>query len=392
MAWGGGRDNISHAGIARGEFVATDAEGCVGGRGQSRALSDGDVRLTARVVQVTNIPQGLVLWPEVPCTRVTATIDDQDVSFQEKILNMPKASSPATSSESVGREEDGGVETCIGGQPHHGEVVLELQLPKMQAMLDGESGSLPALGLRVEILVGRVVTAMGRVDLRDEFKASLSGSSNTRTVLSLTSGGEIVLDLGLGRESMLPATSQESVPHGRVSMPCLSSVCEGDLPQTNEAPPKVGPKGTRVDRFLDSIACWGLNGGSNGAKIGGSRSFPVAVSTVEAPAVGATAGQKPVGGNDEGRDSVSGEQDVFMFPDLVEWLGRSHPDPVFLRMALEKTNNYSFPLVEAPFLAALLKHSGLVGEAFQAAEKLSTWDRGEWDTAGIVSWTFCRIC
>lgn len=387
MAWGGGDDNTPHPGITRGEFVATVAEDCEGSGGQSRSLSDGDIRLTARVVHATNIPQGLVLWPEVPCIRVTATIDGRDVSCQEEILNMSKSSSPATSGDKVEQDEDGSCKTCIDGQPRLGEVVL--QLPKMQAMLNEKGDSLPALWLRVEVLVGRVVTATGRVDLSDELKASLSGSSTRRTVLSLTGGGEIVFVLGLYREAILSASSREGLPHGHTGMPTLSSVCEGGWPQTTDASLEVGPKGTRVERFLDSIACWGLKGGSNSAaRSASSKSCPMAFSTVEAPSVGVATGETSVRGSYEERHLGSGEQDGSLFPNLVEWLGRSHPDPIFLRLALEKTNNYAFPLVEAPFLAALLKHGGLVGEALQAAGKLSTWDKGEWVKARFGSWPF----
>lgn len=385
MAWGGRSEDIPHPGISRGEFVATCTEDCVGSGGRSRSLSVGNIRLTARVVQATNIPQGLVLWPEVPCVRVTATVDGRDVSCQEEILNTSKSSSPATSSEKVEQDDGPSVETCTDGQPRHGEVVLELQLPKMRAMLDEESDSLPDLWLRVEILVGRVVTATGRVDLKKELKASLSGSSTRRTVLSLTGGSEIVFVLSLSRDSMLSASSREVLPHGHTGMPTLSSVCEGDWPQTNDAPLEVGPKETRVERFLDSIACWGLKESSNGAaRIGDSKSSPMASSIPKAPSVGIAEGETSVGGSHEERHRGSGGQDS-LFPHLVEWLGRSHPDPVFLRMALEKTNNYAFPLVEAPFLAALLKHGGLVGEALQAAEQLSTWDKGEWTHAEIDS-------
>lgn len=387
MAWGGGSEDILHPGISRGEFEATGAEDCAGSGGQSRSLSDGDIRVTARVVQATNIPQGLVLWPEFPCVRVTATVDGRDVSCQEEILNTSKSSSPATSSEKAEQDDGPSVKTCTDGQPRHGEVVLELQLPEMRAMLDEESDPPPDLWLRVEILVGRVVTATGRVDLRGELKASLSGSSTRRTVLSLTGGCEIVFILSLSRDSTLSASSREVLPHGHTGMPTLSSVCEGDWPQTNDAPLEVGPKDTRAEGFLDSIACWGLKESSDGAaRIGNSKSSPMASATAEAPPVGVAEGETSVGGSNE-RHLGSGGQDS-LFPHLVEWLGRSHPDPVFLRMALEKTNNYAFPLVEAPFLAALLKHGGLVSEALLAAEKLSTWDKGEWVNAELDSWPF----
>lgn len=51
---------------------------------------------------------------------------------------------------------------------------------------------------------------------------------------------------------------------------------------------------------------------------------------------------------------------------LMGWLESINEDPAYLRKALEKAGNFSFPKCEYPFVACLLKHGGLVGEAFAA--------------------------
>jgi hypothetical protein len=48
---------------------------------------------------------------------------------------------------------------------------------------------------------------------------------------------------------------------------------------------------------------------------------------------------------------------------LLTWFDSVDPEPAFLRQALERSNTYRFTLVERPFIACLLKHSGLVEEA-----------------------------
>jgi hypothetical protein len=55
---------------------------------------------------------------------------------------------------------------------------------------------------------------------------------------------------------------------------------------------------------------------------------------------------------------------------FYEWLEKIDAEPPMMRKALERTNNYRFPLCELPFVACLLKHSGMIEEAFLAAQSL----------------------
>lgn len=374
MAWGGRSAGTLSPGAARDECMAAVAEEeCLSGIEQLRSLAGSEIGLTARVVRATKIPQGLVLWPDVPCVRVTAMVDGLDVSCQEDLLVIPSSGSTAASDEIVEADGEGSSEASSNGHARPRELVLEMQLPKiqMQAVTDDEDqvGSRPALSLRVEFLVGRVVTSTGMVDLSSELKASLMGSSTKRAVVNLTGGGEVVFVFDLNRQAILSPTAGR-LPQTRTDIPdTVPSVRKGLWPEVKDEPLEDGPNAARLERFLDNIASWGLEGGSNDA-----------VSRVDSksPSVGVATNHKFGGSNEEQRHVGSAEQDGSSFPDLVDWLGRSHPDPTFLRLALEKTNSYTFPLVEAPFLAALLKHGGLVGEAFQAAERLYTWDKGEW--------------
>lgn len=362
MAWGGtSADTVRPGAVHDACMAAVAEEGCLGSSGQLRSLAEGEIRLAARVVQTTKIPQGLVLWPDVPCVRLTAVVDGLDVSCQEDLLNIPSAGSPATSGGIVEADEEWSSETGSNDQARARarEVVLEMRLPKMPigAVIDDEDlgGSLPALSLRVEVLVGRVVTATGTVDLSDELKASLTRSSTKRAVVKLTGGGEVVFVFDLDLQPVLSPMSPIAgrLPQARTGIPeTAPGVRKSVWPRVKDESLEYGPDAARLGRFLDSIASWGLEVGLNDSISGvHSKSRSIGVAT---------------------------EQDDSSFPDLVDWLGRSHPDPTFLRLALEKTNSYAFPSVEAPFLAALLKHGGLVGEAFQAAQKLSTWDEGEW--------------
>lgn len=378
LAWGGRSAGTLRPVVARDECMAAVAEDeCLGSSEQLRSLAEGEIRLTARVVRATKIPQGLVLWPDVPCIRVTAMVDGLDVSCREGLLNNPSSGSPAASGAIVEADEEGSSETSSNDQARSEELVLEMQLPRIQMQTvadDADQGrSLPALSLRVEVLVGRVVTATGTVELSDELRASLTGSSTKRAVVSLTGGGggggEVVFVFDLNRQAVLSPTAGR-MPQARTGVPNTApSVRKSVWPRMKDEPLEDGPNAARLERFLDSVASWGLEGGSKDS-----------INRVDSksPAVGVATEQQFGGGNGERRHVGSAEQNGSSFPDLVDWLGRSHPDPAFLRLALEKTNSYAFPLVEAPFLAALLKHGGLVGEACQVAEKLSTWDKGEW--------------
>lgn len=57
---------------------------------------------------------------------------------------------------------------------------------------------------------------------------------------------------------------------------------------------------------------------------------------------------------------------------LLHWLQLINPEPAIQRIAFEKTGSYSFPSCEYPFLACLLKHSGLSGEALNAFRVLQS--------------------
>lgn len=359
MAWEERGAGTPRSNTAQGEFVAAfeeETEECGHSRGQSRSSADGEVRLSARIVQATKIPQGLVLWPDMPCIRVTATIDGRDVSCQEEVIDTHFLGSTAAPSTHHAPDEEGSSEA------RPGEIVLELQLPKAQAVIDGTFPS-TALSIRVEVVVGRVVTATGSMDLSEELKASRSGSSTRRSALSLTGGGEIVCVVDLNRKAGMSASARQVFPTTR-------NVFEGDGSQTNDDEPlEAGPNGTHLEHFLDTIACWGVPGGPGGAASSGSVNSKSSRLAYPTPTEKTSSGEK-----DEERPLGTVEPS---YPELVEWLGRTHPDPSFLRLALEKTNSYAFPLVEAPFLAALLKHSGLAGEAFQAVAILSTTNKGE---------------
>ena len=363
-------------------MAAVAEDECLGSTEQLHSLAEGEIRLTARVVRATKIPQGLVLWPDVPCVRVTAMVDGLDVSCREKVLSISSSGSPAASGARKEADDRGSSGTSSNDQTRPEELVLEMQLPKiqMQAVADDadQIGSLPALSLRVEVLVGRVVTATGTVELSDELRASLAGSSTKRAVVSLTSGGEVVFVIDLNRQAILSPTAGR-LPQARTGVPDTApSVRNGAWPRMKDDSLEDGPNAARLERFLDNVASWGLEGGSNDF---------ISRADSKSPPAGVAAELKFGGGNGERRHTGSAEQDGSSFPDLVDWLGRSHPDPTFLRLALEKTNSYAFPLVEAPFLAALLKHGGLIGEAFQTAVKLSTWDKGERiHDANGVSW------
>ncbi|CAM9107710.1 unnamed protein product, partial [Ectocarpus fasciculatus] len=378
-----GRLGDARPGMPGADFDPTVAdETFVSGDRLSQSVPDGSIRLTARIVEATKIPKGLVLWPDAPCVRVTATVDGRSVSCQEELLNVCKPSSPVTSRERVELNQGESSKTHPDGRPEQGELELQLRWPQMQALIDGadEDEYLPALSLRVEVLVGRVVTAAGEVDLGGELKASLSGAGSKRTVLSLTGGGEMVFALQFRRESVSSLSPQEAQPQRQGGVSTLSSVWEDghyhshSHSQTKDESVEVVPIDARLEHFLESIAGRDLTGGvKSPASRVDSSSSPVVCSAAETSSVGVAAGESSLGGRrkapEDGHDSL--------LPDLMDWLGRSNPDPAFLRMALEKTDSYSFPLVEAPFLAALLKHSGLVGEAFHAAEMMSAADKGK---------------
>lgn len=392
-----GDAGIAHPKMARREPVATvcEEERASVGAQSPPLVSVRELRLTARIVQATKIPQGLVLWPDTSYVRLTAVVDGRDVACQEEVLAIAKAGLTAPTGETRGAEEAKGsgdnskIET--GGtagsdqlRPGQTELVLKLGGPKIQAALgrDDASDSVLAMALRVEVVVGRAVTARGAVDLGDVLKTSLSQASRTRAKLSLQGGGEIVFFLGFDVVEPLSAGVRQDTAGDQAGAHAARSTPEGSSPRVTvdheELGRETGPVG--LERFLENIACWGLAEGSIGSAASrySHNSSPAAVRVSQESSASVSAGGASVGGSLEEVHLPSGNLDPTVFPKLLEWLSQIHPDPAFLRLALEKTDNYSFPRVEAPYLAALLKHGGLLSEASQAVEMIISKDQGEW--------------
>lgn len=384
----------AHTKTAWSEPVATvceDERASVGAQ-SAQLVSVCELRLTARVVRATKIPQGLILWPDTSYVRLTAVVDGRDVTCQEELLVIPKAESTASMAEPGGAEEaksarensKGETGEMVGSdevQPGQTEVVLKLGGAKIQAVLgrDDASDSVPAVSLRVEVLVGRVVTARGAVDLGDALKTNLSQSSSTRAKLNLQGGGEMVFVLGFDVVEHVSEGVQEETVEDQAGVLAAPSAPEGSCPRVTGDHVELGRAtgSIGIEHFLENIACWGLAAGSIGsaASRDNLNSSPAAVP--KEPSASVSAADASVGGSLEEAHLPSGDFDRTVFPNLLEWLSQIHPDPTFLRLALEKTDNYSFPRVEAPYLAALLKHGGLLSEAFQAVEMIASKGRGE---------------
>lgn len=403
LAFGSEGDAVAHPEMDGSEAVATVCEerASVVSEQSSPLVSGRELRLTARIVQATNIPQGLILWPDTSYVRLTAAVDGRDVSCQEEVLEIARSGSTATMGEAgVSGEAKGDGENSHGEavgmlgsdelRPGQTEVVLKLQGPKIQAVLrsDDATGSFPALSLRVEVLVGRAVTATGAVDLVDVLRTSLSQSSSTRAVLSLQGKGEMVFVLGFDVVEPLCAGVREETAQGQAGVlaaPSASDRSRSRAMDDDEAlETATRSAGSCLERFLQNIACWGHGEGSIGSANSrdNHNNSPAAAHVPQEPCANVSAGGGSVGGNLEEVQLPSGSLDRTVFPNLLEWLSQVHPDPTFLRLALEKTDNYSFPRVEAPYLAALLKHGGLLSEAFQAMEMIAHKDRGEWTHNG----------
>lgn len=338
-----------------------------------------ELRLTARIVQATKIPQGLVLWPDTSYVRLTAVVDGRDVIFQEEVLAIAKAGPTATMDNIKSKGETGEMIGSDQLRPGQTELVLKLGGPKIRTVLsrDDASDSVLGLSLRVEVLVGRAVTARGTVGLGDVLKTSLSQASSTRAKLSLQGGGEMVFVLNFDVVEPLSAGVREETAEDQAGVHAARSAPEGIPPDHIELGRATGPVG--LERFLESIACWGLGEGSiSSASIRDSHnSSPAAVRVPQESSASVSAGDASIGSSLKEVHLPSGNLDRTAFPNLLEWLSQIHPDPTFLRLALEKTDNYSFPRVEAPYLAALLKHGGLLNEAFQAVERIASKDQGE---------------
>lgn len=377
LAWGSA-PGIPRPGIPRGDYPATVAEEERSGNEEqhSDSLVGPELYLTVQILRATELPQGLVLWPDDPCVRLTAIVNGRDVSSREEILSLATHNSSMASGKRMERgssvdteESKRGHGTTLGhGDVRQGKIKHELEL--QTSFRDRESDFSSAMpSLRVEVLVSRVVTATGKVELGNLLEVSGLGSSSVCTTLTLAGGGEVMLSVGLCESASLFPGSRTGAPMGQTFENTPPSVPDrGGGPRVHEE-----SEDPVLERFLRGIARCGVVEIRSGSSGDSHDNPPTVHSDDEQVSEGSLAGRSKGGRQDEGR-----RRDAGAFPNLVEWLSESHPDPPFLRMALEKTDNYSFPLVEAPFFAALLKHSGLVGEAFQAIDMMATRDNGEW--------------
>lgn len=319
---------------------------------QSRLSPSSRCQLTAHVVRAVRLPQGLVLWPDSPCLRLTTLIDGRKSDMSDEVLQTVEgvpSSSMTREAKSEGAEENTeanaeAIEVLSGHKAH----VLVLQLPVTTLPL-------PDVSLQLEVVVGRVVTARVCIDLTEMVTASLALKSETssgrHTSVKLPNGGEVTLTLDIGR------------------------VIYSDVDERDVKSPRL-PRGAgeseadRIQFFLHSIASWGHEDTTTTTLDRDSIECSSIDKANRQPGSGSADPEKgnyPTSSIGEGLGSGA-DRYKSAFSDLAGWLASSHPDPVFLRTALEKTGNYSFPKVEAPFMAALLQHGGLVGEALRAVE------------------------
>lgn len=377
MAWGSAESSRTSGG----EYRAAVAEA------ESGLSSRDGLRLTVRVVYARKVPQGLVLWPDDPCVRLTTTVDGRIAGCAEEVLIVaesdPASRSPIESSDDIDVSFAGSTRCWRGAMvKRYGEVRVGQREHVFEVWTDAAAvGGMkdPVVSIRVDVLVGGVVAATGQTRVDDMFEACLLDPSSEHVSIGLSGGGEISLAIKLGQLESPAMGALEDAPQGssRSHTSPDASVVHGGLPLHGQPlDPSIGPKGTQLKCFLDTIASWGLGEhsttGSNGDT---QKRFSSAVE--ESPGC-VNSGNGSWRGSDGERQAWSGRQGGdSVFPDLVKWLSLSHPDPPFLKMALEKTGNYDFPPVEAPFVAALLKHSGLAGEAVQATEMMSRRDHGK---------------
>ena len=420
MAWGssglgatcdGALDNHHPRTVAEDGFIASQQQ-------RRRSL----FQLTVRIVRAAELPRGLVLWPDSPCVRLTAAVDCHDVDTHEEILqtntatNTEAVSSKSSSASTPKSPAATNVNKRQGTPPldqanaeviteasqvlaGHAAHVLLLELPIPDTRnVDGSvqwDGSLSSVCLRLEVLVGRVVTAKGEVDLKELVQASLAelessnrqttGRSTTSTV-KLSGGGEVVLALDMIRATPSVVESVgDTVGSGKRERDRdVKTSSQVDASETCSAP--ECDRVTRMENFLRGVASYATTAvavdGDNreiSALMDGGHQATGSSSTIRL----GSASVGPRNWNDTGNSANTGTNTGMnitealgsgvgrhesAFYELTSWLGLSHPDPPFLRAALEKTGNYSFPQVEAPFVAALLKHGGLVGEALKVAE------------------------
>lgn len=370
---------------------------------QSRSFPFSRCQLTVHVVRAVRLPQGLVLWPDSPCLRLTTIIDGRKFDTSEEVLQINKVASSSSSGRSkiglsAGDAEAEGAEVNIetnaeavevlSGHKAH-ELALQLPVPGAESATLGmeNDGSLPDVSLQLEVVVGRVVTARVYIDLAGLVRASLGASisksdssSGKHTSVKLPNGGEVTLALDMNRVTPSAVDSLDETPlherdvkNRRHPRDVAKTCCE--------------PESDRIEFFLRSIASWGHEDYATTALDRDNREdSSLHKSHLKTPSSNVQPGNgsaDPEKGNYP-KSSIGEELESAAdryksaFPNLAGWLASSHPDPLFLRTALEKTGNYSFPKVEAPFLAALLRHGGLVGEALRTVEMMMvTRDQGK---------------
>lgn len=358
---------------------------CVNNRVQLGS-TDG-LRVSARIVQCSEISSGLILWPDSPCVRLTATVDGYDVSTQEDTLCVVDASASVTrpgkemevydvadAAESKDAGQNAFVEGDEAHDPQSGHA-LQLEIPGIFAPTSDTAPSqlCGVVSLRVEVLVGRVVTATGELNFGDTLNTRCPGTGIKRA-LRLTGGGEIELVLQYCRVPSPPSLAHEGTFRSQMTLPAVAERVASEE-KGDSLRPRCDSVETCLEQFLESIACWPSEVGS------ASSTHAVSSAGQQISGVKSRGGESGDVSEDEKRKSYRAGRPVFT--ELLEWLGRSHPDPPFLRKALERTGNYSFPAVEAPFLAALLKHGGLISEAFNAVETISRVNEGKYSVLTV---------
>lgn len=393
MAWRSGGENMGVGRVHPGRHASSVAQGDPGG-GNDGMVQGFQLRLAAHVQKATRIPRGLVMWPDDPSVRLIAVVDGRDDSSKEEVLTLFKTTvdvddASTTEKMNVANDSTGVREHNLCGKDSlHGcdearscqrEHVFTLRIARDTRAVGGDDqGSvIPSISLRAEILVGGIVTALGELSVPKVWETTVAGSNDSVHVLRLRGAGEVTIALHqtltqlgwidtLADAGRLPNRIKEtpSPPVSHTTRERSESV-ESDTLDC-----------TLMQRFLERIARSGaVMSPDSFATRERSRKEPLFCDRQD-PSVSRSAAALATG-SEEANGGPNYTGDETLFADLSEWLERSHPDPPFLRMALEKAGNYSFPLVEAPFVAALLKHSGLVEEAVFAAKMMSTKNEGK---------------
>lgn len=344
-----------------------------------------EFRLTVRVNRAARIPRGLVLWPDDPVVRLTAVVDGRDHSVHEEILMISMSTDGSCTPPAMGDPSVAIDESCVAqhnscpaevtylDEVRHGqqEHVFALHIMPRTSTLGGDKQNIP-ISIRADVFIGGVITCSGTLSVSHLQRTSTVESNSNLQALQLNGGAEMTLAVNLTLVTV-GYDSTEDVPVCLIGADETLKKCasksenQSSRVRSDSVESSGELDGVHMQRFLDSITCWGTG-------------MHVSVLSEKAgcrnPTV-STVSDESQSCSGDGRREKSNTDEVSLFADLVEWLGRSHPDPPFLRVALEKTGNYAFPLVEAPFIAALLKHGGLVGEAYHAAKMMSARSKGK---------------